>query len=345
MRLIFAILMTSTWIGAAPTFKVEKTVDQGVEIVRLSDSATHAEVTIVPSVGNRAVEFKVGGKNLLYLPMTIAQFNADQGKGFNGIPFLAPWGNRLAGEGFWANNKFYRLNAGLGNLSMNQSGVAIHGMLTASPLWDVVSVGSDKNSAHVTSRLVFWKHPELMANWPFAHEYTMTYTLRQSGLEVNVSIQNLSSEPMPVAIGFHPYFQIPDVPRSECTAHIAARKHVETTPDLLPTGVFTDSGLPNKVSLEDHTFDDGFTDLVRDANGLAVFSYEHGTQKIEVKYGPKYKVAVVYAPPKQDFICFEPMAAITNGVNLAHDGKYSELQSVAPGSVWQESFFVGFSGF
>ena len=62
-------------------------------------------------------------------------------------------------------------------------------------------------------------------------------------------------------------------------------------------------------------------------------------------FGPNYKVAIVYSPAGQNFICFEPMTAVTNGVNLAHDGKYNELQTVAPNTTWQESFWVRFSGF
>jgi hypothetical protein len=66
---------------------------------------------------------------------------------------------------------------------------------------------------------------------------------------------------------------------------------------------------------------------------------------IDVLYGPRYQVAVIYAPPNQPFICFEPMTAITNGANLAHDGKYGELQTVASGGTWRESFWVRWSGF
>ena len=47
----------------------------------------------------------------------------------------------------------------------------------------------------------------------------------------------------------------------------------------------------------------------------------------------------------RDFICFEPMAGITNALNLAHKGLYKELQSVPPGGTWQESFWVKPSGF
>jgi len=43
----------------------------------------------------------------------------------NAIPFLAPWGNRIPGGGFWANGERYTFNTGLHNLSVNAKGVAI----------------------------------------------------------------------------------------------------------------------------------------------------------------------------------------------------------------------------
>jgi aldose 1-epimerase len=149
---------------------------------------------------------------------------------------------------------------------------------------------------------------------------------------------------MPVSIGFHPYFNIPDVARADATAHLPARKHVETDAQLVATGELKPNALPESVSLKDHTFDDGFTDLLRDASGRATFSVVGGGKQIQVIYGPKYTVAVVYAPPNQNYICFEPMAAITNGVNLAHDGKYADLQMLAPGGKWRESFWIRASG-
>jgi aldose 1-epimerase len=65
---------------------------------------------------------------------------------------------------------------------------------------------------------------------------------------------------------------------------------------------------------------------------------EGGRERVTVTYGPKYTTAVVYAPRGQDFICFEPMTALTNGFNLAHDGLYGELQSIPAGGTWKESF-------
>jgi hypothetical protein len=38
------------------------------------------------------------------------------------------------------------------------------------------------------------------------------------------------------------------------------------------------------------------------------------------------------------------MAAISNAENLNHEGKYPELQILAPGARWTESFWVQSSG-
>ena len=48
---------------------------------------------------------------------------------------------------------------------------------------------------------------------------------------------------------------------------------------------------------------------------------------------------------KRNFICLEPMAAVTNALNLAQRGQYPELQTIPPGGTWQESFWVKPSGF
>jgi aldose 1-epimerase len=63
-------------------------------------------------------------------------------------------------------------------------------------------------------------------------------------------------------------------------------------------------------------------------------------RRLTVAYGPQYTVAVVFAPAGREFICFEPMAAITNAFNLEHAGEYSELQHIPSGAQWRESFWI-----
>jgi aldose 1-epimerase len=342
MRLFAALLFPL--MSTAANYSAQKAVMDGIEVVLLADAVHHAEVAIAPSIGNMAYEFKVNGKNAFWLPYeTLAELKAKPQ--FGGIPFLAPWANRLSEDAFFANGKKYRLNRDLGNIRGDQNQNPIHGLLNFSADWSVTGVGADSNSASVTSRLDFWKYPEMMAQFPFAHTIEMTYRLHEGVLEVRTTIENLSADPMPVGIGYHPYFQLHDAPRDQWKVHLAARDHLALSKMLIPTGERKPVKFSDPLPLAGVALDDVFGGLVRDAAERATFFVEGAHEKISVTYGPKYTVAVVYAPAGRQFICFEPMSAITDGFNLAHAGLYQELQSIPPGGIWRESFWIAPSGF
>jgi len=340
MKPVFLLLALAA-PALSQNYTAQQITEQGVPIVRLTDASHSVEVSVMPSAGNRAYEMKVHGKNILYTQATdLAQYQ--RRPPLDGVPFLAPWGNRLTESGFWANGKKYEFNLTLGNVAAR--GLQSHGVLLTSPFWRVTEVAADAQSAHVTSRLEFWKYPILMAQWPIAHEYEMTYRLANGVLEVRTTVINLSTEAMPVVIGFHPFYRIPDVPRDEWMGHIPARQAVVADERLIPTGEFKPMDLPDPFPLKGRTLDNGYTDLVRDSEGRAVFSIESGGKKVEALFGPNWPVAIAWEPAGREFICFEPMAGVTNAVNLNHDGKYPNLQMVAPGAKWTESFWIRASG-
>ncbi len=332
-----------------PDFTARQVAVDGVGVVRLTDAARGIEVTVLPSMGNMASEMKIGGKNILHFPdAPLSQFQKNPSQ--TGIPFLAPWANRLDGDGFWANGKRYGFDPALRNYRKDGNGLPLHGLLGASTPWRVTSVGADAASAHVTSRFEFWRHPDLMAQWPFAHEYEMTYRLAGGALEVITTVSNLSTDPMPLAIGFHPYYRIPDTPRDQWVLRLPARKAVVADAGRLPTGELRAVDLPDPLPLVDRTLDDGFTDLRRDEAGRALFAIESGDKRIEILFGPRYPVAVVWEPalaPGQrlGFVCIEPMTGVTNAVNLNHAGKYPDLQTVPARGEWSESFWIRARGF
>ena len=178
----------------------------------------------MPSRGNAAFQMKVKGKDVIQFPYaSVEAYLQQQGRGMSGIPFLGPWANRLDEAAFYANGKKYPFNLELGNVRPNQQNIPIHGFLTTVPDWQVIDAKSDSGSAWVTSRLEFYRRPQWMAQFPFAHTIEMTYRLKDGTLEVATRLENLSTEPMPVAIGFHPYFQVNDAPRDEWTIGIAAK--------------------------------------------------------------------------------------------------------------------------
>lgn len=334
--------------GLSPAYSARQTGT----VVELTDNARQTTVSILPTLGNLAVEMKVKGHNVLRFPFQSAA-DYKGGAGSIGIPFLAPWADRLDEQAFYANGKRYAFDMGLGNIRGTNP---IHGFLT-SVEWDVVEARADGQSAWVTSRLEFFKHPLWMRQFPFAHTIEMTHRLRDGVLEVATRIDNLSVEPMPVAIGFHPFFQLTDSPRDEWTLSVAAKTHWPLTEAKMPTGVTQPIDRffanPEAIELAPLELDDVFSDLVRDAGGKATMSLRGKAQRLEVVLGANYRAVVIYAPkpaPGQDaaarnFVCIEPVAGIINALNLAHKGVYKELQSIPPAGVWQESFWIRPSGF
>ena len=117
------------------------------------------------------------------------------------------------------------------------------------------------------------------------------------------------------------------------------------SPQLIPTGERTPVTMPDPAPLKGITFDDVYTNLKPGASGRPEFSVKGKNEKVTVAYGPKFTTGVVYSVQGRNFVCFEPMTGITNGVNLAHAGLYKELQSIPAGGQWRESFWISTSGF
>ena len=277
---------------------------------------------IDPSYGNNVRSLRLRGEEFLW--------TTERGH-LDGIPLLAPWANRIDGFEYFANGKRYLLNPALDNLRFDGNHLPIHGLLLFADAWKTVR--QDENSA--TARLEFWKWPEWMAQFPFAHAMEITHRLDSGSLEIETKIENLSEQPLPLSIGFHPYLQLTDSPRDEWRVHIAARRQVLLSEKLIPTGESKAIEFPNPFALRGQALDTVFDDLTGDA-----FVIEGRRQRIEVRFGPKFPVAIVYAPAGGSFVCIEPMSALTNAFNLDHAGIAAMLQHVRPGETWREQFHV-----
>src|SRR5262249_8672449 len=186
-------------MSQAANYSVKTTLVDGVEVVELADAARKTEVTVATGIGNMAYRMTVNGKNALWVPYeNLSEMKAKPAMG--GVPFLAPWANRLDQDAFYANGTKYRLNPDLANFRRDGNQKPIHGMLVYSPLWKVTAIKADAQAAWVTSRLDFWQHPSLMEQFPFAHTIEMIYRLANGTLEVETTLRNQSAETMPVGI-------------------------------------------------------------------------------------------------------------------------------------------------
>ena len=187
------------------------------DIVQLHDNKTDSTVSVLTGTSN-AYEFVVHGKNVLSMniPSTTALRN---NPGLNGVPFLGPFANRLDEMAFYANGKKYSFDPGLGNV---RSPIPQQGFLNGTHDWKLITAKADANSAYVVSKLDFYRNPDWMKQFPFAQTYTMTIRLKNGTLEVNTRIDNLSTQPLPVSIGYHPYFAVPETDRNHWSLDFGA---------------------------------------------------------------------------------------------------------------------------
>jgi len=401
MRLALAVTIVVAW--AAPAAAQRYSATQNGDVVDLVDANAQMNVSVVWSMSN-AWRVQVKGKDLVRTSATLADFQARPG--FNGVPLLAPFANRLDETAFYANGKKYNFDLELGNV---RGPIPSTGYVSGSKAWQLVEAKADQRSAWVTCRLDFYKIPLFMAQFPFAHTITMTYRVSEGALEVHTRLENLSTEPMPVVIGFHPIFELPDGNRDDWTVSLDAKTHWIEIPQRLPTGEtqpienFFGSDR-TAIQLKKYALiDDVFTDLIRDASGRATMKLMYSGKELDVMLGPKYKTVLAWstplpaaggrgagagagrgggqgtaaqtppppsgpfpvdpaqgvkiappavpptdgasAPTTKGFIAFEPMVAITNALNLAQKGVYKELQTIAPGASWEESFWITTKGY
>jgi aldose 1-epimerase len=336
------------------------TVAGAGDVVTLTDAEESLVVRVLTTASN-AYQMTVKGVDILRREWeTLDDIRGRMG--LNGIPLLWPYANRLDEQAFYANGQKYSFDPGLGNTG--RGAIPIHGFLTEADAWTVLDTGADATSAWVAMQLEFFRLPRYMKQFPFAHTLTMTYRVQDGALEVQTRIDSLSDEPIPVAIGFHPYFQLTDSPREEWRLSVAARTHWPLNADTMPTGetqpitrLLPD---PKNVAVKDVTLDDIFTDLEFDTRGRAVMSLTGRRQRIDVEVGQRFKTILVLSRPNEPSagprpslagspsrgtVAFEPMAAISNALNLAEKGVYKELQSIPPGGSWEESFWVRATGY
>ena len=295
MRLALAVMMLG--VCARPAAAQRYTAKQEGDLIELADTTAQMNVSVVWNMCN-AWRIQVKGKDLVRTAAALADFQARPG--FNGMPILAPFANRLDETAFYANGKKYNFDLELGNV---RGPIPSTGYVNGSKAWQLVEAKADQRSAWVSCRLDFYKNPLFMAQFPFAHTITMTYRVSDGALEVHTRLDNLSTDPMPAVIGFHPIFELPDGNRNDWTVSLDAKTHWIEIPQRLPTGEtqpiesFFGSDR-TAIQLKKYALiDDVFTDLIRDANGRATMKLMYSGKELHVSLGPKFKTVLAWSTP------------------------------------------------
>lgn len=271
--------------------------------VTLRDPSSTLAAVYVPGAGMIATSLSDGDTELLGQRRGLDAY-VSAGKTM-GIPLLYPWANRLSARTYDVDGVSVTLAPDAYGVRPDNNGLPIHGLLAAYPGWRTRQVSDQK----LTAELDFGAHEELLASFPFPHLVEVTAELSDRTLTVSTTVTPTTDKAVPLAYGFHPYLQLPDVPRSEWHISLPAMRHLLLDDTGIPTGE-TEQRSATAEPLGDNVFDDGFDQV---AEG-AVFAVSGGGRRLEVRFERGYPAAQVFAPAGETVICFEPMAAPTDAL-------------------------------
>lgn len=312
-----------------PRYAVSEGSQEGLPTKVLSAAESELEAAFAPGAGMIGCSLRHRGEELLGQRGGLAKY-ADSGSSM-GIPLLHPWANRLDGLRYAVEGTTVELDPSTMPLRLDANGLPIHGLATASPYWEVTAHEARDDAARLAARLDWGANDQLMAGFPFAHVLEAEVTLSGRTLTVETALRPTGRIPVPVSFGYHPYVRLPGSERAEWEIALPLRRRARLDDRGIPTGEDEPFSQP-AGPLGDRTFDDLFTELCHPPE----FSLRGGGRRLEVRFEAGYPVAQVYAPPGEDYICFEPMTAPTNALVSGE-----RLSVVQPGEVYRARFAIG----
>jgi aldose 1-epimerase len=238
-------------------------------VVLARDDAT---LTVDPAAGGRFVSLMVGGHELLV--------TAGEGPIFWGCYPMAPYAGRVRDGRFRFRGRGYQLP-----LTMPPN--AIHGTVLDRP-WAVISQADGRLELAT----------ELGPDWPFRGQVVQSVTLVAGGLEATLELR--AAEPMPVALGWHPWFRR-TIDGSAAELDFEAGWMYARGSDGLPTG--------ETVPPTPRPWDDAFTDVV-----IPPRLTWPGIASLEIRSTAPFWVVF---DERDDAICVEPQTAPPDAFNLA----------------------------
>jgi aldose 1-epimerase len=311
-----------------PAYETEDVIFQGYPARALHSRGAELTAVFAPQIGMIGCSLEHAGEELLGHRGGLARYEATGST--MGIPLLHPWANRLAGFGYAAAGRSVQIDPDSPTIRTDPNGLPIHGLVNASPYWELLGMQADDVTARLSARLDFGAHPELLEAFPFQHTLSIDAAVRDSTLTIRTTLAAGPEDAVPMSFGYHPYLQLPDIPRAEWHVELPVTKRLVLDDSMIPTGEVEEveqySG-----PLGDRTYDDGYADT---GDGTR-FVLAGGVRRITVEFTGGYRFAQVYAPESEHVICFEPMTAPTNALVSGRS-----LPLVAPGETRSAMFTI-----
>ena len=292
-------------------FSIRHFTEKGLEQVVLKEEASGTEIAILHSHGASLHAFRVrSGKdqslfNVIDNYADLEQLEREMGQSFKS-PKLSPFPCRIAGGKYSYDEQDYEFT------NKFAGGTAIHGLLYNRP-FVLMDERVDEHSADVSMEYRYEREDK---GYPYDYSCNVRYILHAGNLlEVVTIVTNQDQTAIPIADGWHPYFQLGGKV-DEWEMQFQASAIVEFDEHLVPTGhllQYSEFETPRLIG--DIFLDNCFVlkpeivspscEIYNPANGLKVsFLPERG-----------YPYLQIYTPPSRKSIAVENLSSAPDSFN------------------------------
>jgi aldose 1-epimerase len=245
---------------------------------------------------------------------------------------LIPWPNRLQGGSYEFAGRRHQLS-----LSEPEQGNAIHGLVR----WCAWRVAEREPDRVVMEHVV-----QPQPGYPFRLELRIEYALSSTGLAAHTTATNSGDEACPYGCGAHPYVTVGTSSVDSMTLRAPAGRVLFSDERGIPNG---DAGVDGTAYdfrrrriIGDTKLDNAFTDLERDADGVARIELRNGASGLDVWMDEAYSYVMLFTgDPLPDVnrrsLAVEPMTCPPNAfrsgeavVPLEPGGSFTSEWGIGP---------------
>jgi aldose 1-epimerase len=271
--------------------------------------------------------------------------NGDAGYRF-GAAILVPWANRVRGQvapdGKTVNVNWEDHTLSLpGNTSGRQPGAekhSMHGLILKAKVTDVRT----KKIAGGEQVTGIFHAGDFGGRWLSSTDLMFTVSLTADAVDVQITAKNVGKKDEPMAIGWHPYINLPSGNRAQARVHIPGAQFsmMDRSDDMIPTGKLVDVQgtvndwrAPEGVALGDRFYDENWSHFDRTNGAIAVKVIDP-----EAKFGveidglsPEISTVEAYAPPRAKFVAIEHQYNFNDPFGKQWNGMDTGMVRLKPG--------------
>lgn len=318
--------------GTIPRLDLESLMPQRTDDIVLELPTVRLAIT--PSVGASIVslEHKDARGRWAHILRQMPQASTDASDA--GSFLMLPWTNRVKDAKFRFGDREHTL------IANHSDGTAIHGM-ARDRAWTII------DRSPITARLTLRHEPD--ETCPFAFGGVARYEIAPDRVEMDLSVTNLGSEPIPAGCGHHPYFHrhlSSDADELRVKMGVAGRYECE---HCIPSGSIVNDDACALLRSGKHIGNPGLDDVFSGFDGRVVMDWPQSGVRLSMTCSPELGHMVVYTPREADgspneFVCVEPVSMVNDGFNLLDRGTaQTGVRVLGPGETLRTRTALEFS--